>query len=49
LDLQDGIAKMQGALELNRLDFDVGTSQPTEESLAFGVTVNVELTASQGQ
>ena len=49
LDMQDGTAKMQGALDLNRLDFDIGTSQPTEDSLAFGVTVNVELTASQSQ
>ncbi|WP_171099760.1 cytochrome b/b6 domain-containing protein [Ruegeria sp. HKCCD7255] len=49
LDLQDNTAAMSGALELNRLEFDVGTSQPTEDSLGFVVTVGVELTATRTQ
>ncbi|WP_170414346.1 cytochrome b/b6 domain-containing protein [Ruegeria atlantica] len=49
LDLQDGTAKMQGELKVNRLDYDVGTSQPTEDSLAFAVKVAVELTATQAK
>ena len=47
LDVQDGTAKMQGELVLNRLDYGIGTSQPTEDSLAFAVTVAVELTATK--
>ncbi|WP_299894064.1 cytochrome b/b6 domain-containing protein [uncultured Ruegeria sp.] len=49
LDLQDGTATMAGSVDLNRLDFDVGTSQPTEDSLGFTVTVTVELAASRGR
>jgi hypothetical protein len=29
--------------------FDVGTSQPTEESLGFNVTVSVDLTAKRSE
>jgi cytochrome b561/polyisoprenoid-binding protein YceI len=47
LDLQENTATMAGELQLNRLDFDVGTSQPTEESLGFGVVVTVNLTAER--
>lgn len=49
LELRDNTAIMAGTVELNRLDFDVGTSQPTEASLGFGVTVSVELTASRAE
>ena len=49
LDLQDDTATMAGSIDLNRLDFDVGTSQPTEASLGFGVTVSVELTATRAE
>ncbi|WP_108860344.1 cytochrome b/b6 domain-containing protein [Ruegeria sp. Alg231-54] len=49
LDLQDGTAMMQGELELNRMNYDVGTSQPTEASLAFAVKVAVELTATKAE
>ncbi len=45
LELADDAATMSGKLELNRMDFDVGTSQPTEDSLGFTVIVAVELTA----
>jgi cytochrome b561/polyisoprenoid-binding protein YceI len=49
LDLQGDTAVVSGALNLNRMDFNVGTSQPTEASLGFGVTVSVDLTATRGE
>ncbi|WP_170577643.1 cytochrome b/b6 domain-containing protein [Ruegeria arenilitoris] len=49
LDLQDNTAAMSGALELNRLDFDVGKSMPGEDSLAFVVAVSVELIAQRAE
>ncbi len=49
LDVQDNTATMAGSLELNRLDFDIGTSMPAEDSLAFAVNVAVELTATRAQ
>ncbi|WP_299944614.1 cytochrome b/b6 domain-containing protein [uncultured Ruegeria sp.] len=49
LDLQDDTATMSGQLELNRLDFNVGTSQPTEDSLGFSVIVSIELTAERDE
>lgn len=47
LDLQGNTAKMKGQVDLNRLDFGVGAHMPDEGSLAFGVTVTVEITASR--
>ncbi len=49
LDLQDDTAVVSGKLELNRMDFDVGSSQPTEDSLGFAVVVSVDLTAKRGE
>ncbi|WP_170330985.1 cytochrome b/b6 domain-containing protein [Ruegeria arenilitoris] len=49
LDIEDDTANMAGELELNRLDFDVGKSMPAEDSLAFAVTVSVELTATESE
>ncbi|MTI03611.1 cytochrome b/b6 domain-containing protein [Roseibium sp. RKSG952] len=49
LDIEDDTATMAGELELNRLDFDVGKSMPAEDSLAFAVTVSVELTATESE
>lgn len=49
LELQDNTAAMAGTVDLNRMDFNVGTSQPTEASLGFGVTVSIELTASRAE
>lgn len=49
LDLQDDTAAMSGALELNRLDFDVGKSMSGEDSLAFAVAVSVELVAQRAE
>lgn len=48
LEMQEDTAAMSGTLEVNRLDFDVGKSQPQEDSLAFAVTVSVDLTATRG-
>ncbi|WP_170382752.1 cytochrome b/b6 domain-containing protein [Ruegeria atlantica] len=47
LDIQGNTATVSGQLELNRMDYDVGISQPTEESLGFGVVVSVDLTAER--
>ena len=47
LDVRKGTATMSGTVALNRLDFGVGTSQPTEDSLGFTVTVAVDLTATR--
>lgn len=49
LALQGDTAVMSGQLELNRMDFDVGTSQPTEESLGFTVIVSIDLTAKRAE
>ncbi|MEM6656547.1 MAG: cytochrome b/b6 domain-containing protein [Pseudomonadota bacterium] len=49
LALEDETAVMRGALQLNRLDFEVGASMPAEDSLAFAVDVTVELTATRAQ
>jgi len=46
LDLMDGLATVSGQTRLNRLDFGVGaTAQPTEGSLGFDVTIDLNLTA----
>ncbi|WP_170458705.1 cytochrome b/b6 domain-containing protein [Ruegeria arenilitoris] len=47
LDIKGETAKMSGRMDLNRLDFGVGQSMPKEDSLAFAVTVSVELTATR--
>ncbi len=45
---QDGdIARMQGEIGLQRLDFGVGSSLPDESSLGFGVDVKITLSASR--
>ncbi len=49
LELEGDTATMSGTLELNRMDFNVGTSQPTEDSLGFAVAVSVELTAERDE
>ncbi|UWR01521.1 cytochrome b/b6 domain-containing protein [Ruegeria conchae] len=49
LEIAGDEATMSGSLELNRMDFNVGTSQPTEDSLGFTVVVTVELTAERDQ
>ncbi|CUJ89264.1 hypothetical protein RUE5091_00846 [Ruegeria denitrificans] len=49
LDLQDNTATMNGAMELNRLDFDVGKSMSGEDSLAFAVAVSVDLIAQRAE
>ncbi|SDW27635.1 Cytochrome b561 [Ruegeria halocynthiae] len=49
LEMEGDTARMVGSADLNRLDFDVGTSQPTEESLGLAVKVGVNLTALRGE
>lgn len=49
LELQDNRANVAGRLELNRLDFDIGATMPAEDSLAFAVSVAIELTASRAE
>lgn len=48
LELTGDTATMSGSVPLNRLDFGIGQSMPDESSLAFGVEVNVALTATRG-
>jgi len=47
LSIADDVAKMDSNLTLNRLDFGVGANMPDESSLAFGVDVNIALTATR--
>ena len=49
LALQGNTATVAGRLELNRLDFDIGATMPAEDSLAFAVSVAIELTASRAE
>ena len=49
LDLQGETATMSGTVDLNRMDFGIGMSQPTEASLGFGVAISVDLTARQAE
>nr|WP_321252337.1 cytochrome b/b6 domain-containing protein [uncultured Ruegeria sp.] len=49
LSIQDDVATMTGEITLDRLSFDIGKNMPAEDSLAFAVTVEVELTASRAR
>lgn len=49
LDMQNDTAQVAGSIVLDRLDFDIGTSQPKEDSLGFAVTVAIELTATRAE
>ncbi|EEE38856.1 cytochrome B561 [Rhodobacteraceae bacterium KLH11] len=49
LEMEGNTARVAGSVDLNRLDFGVGTSQPTEGSLGFAVTVGVDLTATRSE
>lgn len=49
LEITEGVAVMQGALSLNRLDFGIGANMPDESSLKFPVQIDINLTASRGQ
>ncbi|MGR3615243.1 MAG: YceI family protein, partial [Paracoccaceae bacterium] len=46
LNIVDGIATMQGQLEVNRMDFDIGLGVKDEASLALSVLITVALSAS---
>lgn len=47
LDLAENSASMAGTVTLNRLDYNIGASQPSESNLAFAVDVAVNLTAQK--
>lgn len=49
LDLEGNTAQMAGSLNVNRMDFGVGTSQADESSLAFAVEIMVNLTATKSE
>ena len=46
LNFVDGVAEMQGQMQVNRLDFDIGRSVQDEASLAFAVDIIVNLRAT---
>lgn len=45
LSIEGDEARMQGALTLDRRDFDIGASYPDERSVGFAVSVDVALSA----
>ncbi|MFV1464557.1 MULTISPECIES: cytochrome b/b6 domain-containing protein [unclassified Phaeobacter] len=47
LDLNGDTATMSGSAEVNRLDFNIGQGVQDESSLAYAVTIAVDLTASR--
>lgn len=47
LDISQGVATMQGGLQIDRRDFNVGESQKDESAVGFAVRVSVSLTASE--
>lgn len=49
LVLSEGTATAQGAALVKRLDFGVGQSMPTADSLGFDVEIRFDLTASRAQ
>ena len=49
LTLQDDTAQMTGTTTLDRRDFGIGETVTDESTLAFSVTVNIDLTATRGQ
>ncbi len=49
LGLEGDIATMKGSLSLDRLDFGVGQGLADESSLAFAVSVNVDLVAHRSE
>ncbi len=47
LEIDGDTAKMQGAATVQRLDFNIGQSQPTDGTLGFDVGINATLTATR--
>lgn len=47
LDVIDASATMSASLDLNRLDYDIGTSVPDENTLGLTVRVTINLTATR--
>ncbi|MEM9795776.1 MAG: cytochrome b/b6 domain-containing protein [Pseudomonadota bacterium] len=48
LQIDGDIATMEGQVELDRRDYNMGEAYPDETSVGFGVTVDVTLTAQRG-
>lgn len=48
MTVQDGVARMEGSVPLDRRDFGIGPSYPDEASVGFPVSVTVRLTATRG-
>lgn len=49
LAIEDDTATVDAALSLNRLDFNIGQNMNDESSLAFGVDINITLTATRAK
>lgn len=47
LTIDDDTAQASGQMQVNRLDFDVGTGTQDEGTLAFGVSIAFDLTATR--
>ena len=47
LDIQDDTAQAEGQIEVNRLDFAIG--EPGEGTVAFGVSIGFDLTATRAR
>lgn len=47
LRIEDGLARMEGQLQLDRRDFGIGDNLGDEQNLAFAVEVRIALTATQ--
>lgn len=49
LKIDGNTAQMTGRLELDRRDFGIGDNMPDESSLAFRVTINIDLVAMRAE
>jgi cytochrome b561/polyisoprenoid-binding protein YceI len=49
LSVEENEATMSGRLTLDRRDFKIGDNMPDEGSLAFGVAVNIDLSATRSE
>ncbi|WP_428925567.1 cytochrome b/b6 domain-containing protein [Marinibacterium sp. SX1] len=48
LELDGDTARMAGQMQVDRMDFGIGSGVKDEKTLAFGVTIDVALTATRG-
>jgi cytochrome b561/polyisoprenoid-binding protein YceI len=47
LAMDGGTATMSGSLQVNRMDFEIGSSIPTEDIIGFAVDIRITLTAKR--